>query len=270
MISYVIITRPLNGLMAALAVYIGALIAGAPLTNELLYAFLSVFFISSGGMVINDYFDVEADRVNKPHRPIPSGKISENVALAYSFILFAAGMLFAYMISNVSAFVIAAVASLLLSLYAWKLKKVILIGHFSISLLVALTFIYGGLVAGDVAPTLSLALLAFLSNTAREIFKSVEDVLGDQKSGVETFAVKYGYTKAKMLASLFIILSIAFSFVPYFLGILGIVYLYVVVISDIAFLTAVVVPAKFGSKVCKLAMVIALVAFVAGALAQQI
>ena len=68
MIPYITITRPVNGLMSVFAVYIATLVAGMPIYPEfsVILAMLSVFFINGGGMVINDYFDVEIDKINKP------------------------------------------------------------------------------------------------------------------------------------------------------------------------------------------------------------
>lgn len=263
MLAYVTIIRPLNCLMAAFAVYVASLIAGAPFGMPVIYALISTFLICAGGMVINDYFDVEIDRVNKPARPIPSGKISKTKALIFSVALSIAGIAVSYLI-NIVSFAVAILASALLILYAWRLKKVMLVGHLNVSMLVALTFIYGGLINLNYLPVLSLAILALLSNVGREIYKSIEDVLGDKNAGVQTLPIKYGVIRARVMASLFVLFAIILSFAPYFLNIFSQVYLFFVAIADIIFLTAVVGPLKFASKLCKLAMLVALLAFFAG------
>ncbi len=268
MLAYIAITRPLNGLMSVFSVYAASLIAGLSFFPELpvIYAMASVFLISAGGMVINDYFDVEIDRVNKPNRPIPSGKVSKTAALGYSYVLFGIGIYLSYLI-NVSALITAIFASALLILYAWKLKRVMMLGHLAVSALVASTFIYGGLINMNYMPVLPLALLAFLSNTGREIYKSIEDVLGDRQAGVQTLPIKYGVPRARASASLFLIFAILLSFAPFFLGLFGEVYLFFVAIADIIFLAAIVGPLKLSSKLCKLAMLAALIAFFAASLA---
>ena len=268
MFAYLTIMRPLNCLMAAVAVYVASLIAGLAFypTLPIIYALVSVFLICAGGMVINDYFDVEIDRVNKPKRPIPSGKISKTTALIYSYLLFGIGVYISYLI-NIFTFIVAILASALLILYAWKLKKAMMIGHLTVSSLVALTFIYGGLVNLNYLPVLSLAMLALLANTGREIYKSIEDIMGDQKAGLQTLPIKYGVIRAKMIASIFVLFAIILSFLPYFLGIFSDVYLFFVAITDIIFLAAVVGPLKFSAKLCKFAMLASLVAFFAGSIA---
>ncbi|MBI5061682.1 MAG: UbiA family prenyltransferase [Candidatus Aenigmarchaeota archaeon] len=266
---FIKIMRPLNCIMSAIAVYISALVAGSaiflvvpPMT--VFYAMLVVFLVCSGGMVANDIFDIEIDKVNKPDRPLPSGKMSMKAAKAFSTLLMLAGIAISYFI-NYYAFFVAVAAALLLVLYAWKLKRVMLAGNITVSLLVGFTFIYGGLVNQNFITVMPLALLAFLSNMGREIYKTAEDVLGDKKGGADTLAVKFGVIKAKRIASIFIILAVLLSFVPFVLGILGLYYLIVVVFADILFLSAIVSPVKRSSKLAKIAMLVALIAFLIGA-----
>jgi geranylgeranylglycerol-phosphate geranylgeranyltransferase len=266
--AYIEIIRPINCIMAALAVYVASVIAGLSFLPSLsvIAAMAVVFFVTAGGMAINDYFDEEIDRINRPSRPIPSGRIPGKVALLYSFFLFIAGVGLSYMI-NAIAFSVAVFSSLLLILYAWKLKKMLFIGHLAVSLLTALTFIYGGLINMELFAVSILALLAFLSNIGREIFKTIEDVLGDEKSDVKSLPIKYGTVKARMAASIFVLAGVATSFAPFFLEIFGPVYLFFVVIADIIFIASMLAPTSWAPKLCKIGMNIALVAFFLGAYA---
>ncbi|MFA4819633.1 MAG: UbiA family prenyltransferase [Candidatus Aenigmatarchaeota archaeon] len=266
MAAYITLLRPLNGLMSVIAVWIGALIAGAPFVPDIsiIFGMVAVFLISGGGMAINDFFDVEIDKLNKPNRPLASGKISKRAALAYSGALFIIGNAAAYMISF-DAFITAVVVSALLIAYAAYLKKTILIGNLIVSGLVGLTFVFGGIIIGDYLPVLPLALLAFLSNTAREIYKTVDDAMGDRRYNVNSLAIKIGVVRTRIIGNVFLIVAVIFSFVPYFLGLLGIMYMFFVLLADIIFLSAVIAPAKYSSKLIKVAMIIALIAFIAGA-----
>lgn len=267
MLAYLEILRPLNGLMSVLGVWIGSIVAGAPLapTTPVILAVLSTFLISGAGMAVNDYYDIDADRINKPKRPLPSGRIKLRTALAYLLLLFLLGITLSYFI-NIYAFAVAAVVSVLLFLYAARLKKVMLVKNIIVSLLVALTFVYGGLAVGNYIPPLFLAFLAFLSNMGREIYKDIEDVMGDKKADANTLPVKYGVLRAKMIAASFVIAAVLFSFIPYFLGIFSQVYLFFVVIADIAFVAATVAPITYSAKICKIAMFIALLAFFAASI----
>ncbi len=263
------IMRPLNCVMAAVAVYISALISGAAAFTAMpaLPVFLAmavVFLICSGGMVVNDIFDIEIDKINKPERPLPSGKMSVKSAKIFSAALFASGIAISYFI-NLYAFAVAIIAALLLAVYAWKMKKAMLAGNMAVSLLVGFTFVYGGLLNMNLAVVVPLAALAFLSNMGREIYKTAEDALGDKEGGAQTIAVKWGVLKAKRIASAFIITAVLLSFVPLVIGAFGISYLIVVLLADILFLAAVFSPVKRSAKLAKIAMLIALLAFLIGA-----
>lgn len=266
MLAYIEILRPVNSIMAAAAVLIGSMVAGASgLEQAVLLAMLSAFLISGAGMAINDYYDIGIDRINKPDRPLPSGRIQPRNAMIYAIALFLTGIALSYFI-NPAALAVAVIVSVILYAYAARLKKMLLVGNVAVSALVGLSFIYGGLAAGNYFPTLLMALLAFLANMGREIYKTVEDILGDKKHGANTLPVKYGVLRARTIANVFIMAAVLFSFVPYFLGTFGQVYLFFVVIADIVFIAALVAPASYGGKICKIAMIIALLAFFAGAL----
>ena len=257
--------------MSMVAVYIAALVAGlVSLSNlvpslQLIFAMLATFFISSFGMVFNDIFDIEIDKINKPKRPLPSGKISLKVANIYGVILAVVGLAFAYFV-NIYAFGVAVLATILLYVYAAKLKKIMLVGNIVVSFLVGLTFIYGGLINFNFLGVVILALLAFLANMAREIYKTCEDVLGDKKEGVRSLAIKYGVVKAKMIGSIFIFLAVVLSIAPFILGLFKWPYLIVVTIADLVFLMAVFSNINTSAKMVKLGMNLALLAFLIGAL----
>jgi geranylgeranylglycerol-phosphate geranylgeranyltransferase len=264
---YISVMRPVNGIMSAVAVYIGSVIAGSPVRPplEIMLGMLIVFLICSGGMIVNDIKDVVSDKVNKPKRPLASGKISKFTAGTYAVILFLAGNGIAFYFLPGVPFAVALLATAILILYAAFMKRVIMAGHLLISALVALTFIYGGVITGNADKVYILASLAFLSNIGREVYKTIDDALGDKKQNVSTLATKLGVFRTKMVASFFIILAVIISFVPYFSGTFDEVYLFFVVIADAIFLAAVAAPSRYSSKLTKIAMVVALVAFLAGA-----
>ena len=74
---YIEILRPGNAIMGAIVVVLVAII-DKTFSLPILLATLAVFFETSAGNVINDYFDYQIDLINKPERPIPSGRISSS------------------------------------------------------------------------------------------------------------------------------------------------------------------------------------------------
>jgi len=70
------ITRPHNAVVAGLTALLGYLIATGTLTSPSLLLAVVVVLVTAAGNVINDVYDIEIDRINRPERPIPSGEIS--------------------------------------------------------------------------------------------------------------------------------------------------------------------------------------------------
>ncbi|MDI6720988.1 MAG: UbiA family prenyltransferase, partial [Candidatus Aenigmarchaeota archaeon] len=156
-------------------------------------------------------------------------------------------------------------ASILLFLYSAVLKKTLLIGNFVVSLLVGLTFVYGGVISGYYIPALILGVLALFSNMGREIFKSIDDMEGDRKHNVRSLPLRIGEKPAKTVASIFILFAIALSALPYIAGIFNVAYMFSVFIVDILFI-AMLFRKDGQTKLCKVIMLFALIAFLIGAL----
>ncbi|MEK6978132.1 MAG: geranylgeranylglycerol-phosphate geranylgeranyltransferase [Candidatus Hydrothermarchaeota archaeon] len=269
---YLRILRPLNGAMAGLAVVGGAYVASGGVGWEALLASGAAFFICGAGNVINDYFDVDIDRVNAPSRPIPSGAIAPSSARLYALFLFALGALAA---APISPFVlaIALLNSLLLYLYAWRIKRRGgLLKGLTVSYLVASPFFFGGAAVGHPLPTLLLSLLAGLANVGREVVKDIEDYEGDRPYA-RTLPRQLGIGGAAWVAAVFVALAVALSPLPYLLGLLGIRYLAVVLLADMLFVYAMAdflleaAPARATGcqRRIKGAMLLALAAFFVGA-----
>lgn len=260
---YLEITRPVNSIMAGLGAIIGAIISGAPFSISFLYVFWAVFFITGAGMVLNDYYDLEIDKINAPHRPIPSGRISQKKALFYSIGLFIAGISFSALI-NIYCLVLALINSFLLFLYSKKFKRDFLSGNIMVSYFTASTFLFGAFIAFDFKLVLIVSLLAFLSNMGREILKSIEDVRGDKKMKLDTLPIAVGITSAKTIAQGFIASAVILSPLPSLLGFLNTTYLGIVSIADVLFLYSLSQTPSKAQKIAKLAMLVVLLAFLLG------
>ena len=210
------ITRPLNAVAAGLAAVVAYLIATGTLIPAVLLLFVVVALITAAGNVINDYFDVEIDRVNRPDRPIPSGQVRLPAARAYAVTLFLAGILVC-LFTNDLCIAIAVINSLLLIGYAARLKRTPLFGNITVSYLAASMFLFGGALGGlsGLLHVMPFAVMTFFAMLARELVKDAEDVEGDRASGAVTIPIRYGI-KATMLLALFCaLLGVVASLVPY-------------------------------------------------------
>ena len=256
---YLEIIRPGTSFMAGLGAIAGAVIAGVPVSYVLLYVFLTVFFMTGAGMAINDYYDLEIDRINAPHRPLPSKRMSRKTALGYSFFLFMSSLIFGTL-TNVYCFGLALFNSLIEFFYARTFKKWWMLGNLLVSWLAASVFIFGALITFDFRLIWILSLLAFLSNMGREIFKSIEDIKGDKKMKLDTLPIASGVRNAREIAQGFIILAVILSPIPYFSGLLKITYLKIVFLGDIIFLYSLSQKPSRAKTLTKIAMSIVLLA----------
>jgi len=297
MIGYLRLMRPFNAVMSAIAVMVGGFLIlsglGYPqsLLVNLLLSMIAAFLILGAGNAINDYFDIESDRVNNPKRPIPSGQVGKRAALTFTILLFLIGIAISGFI-NWACFIIAVVNSLVLIAYSTYLQDKLLLGNISVSYLVGSTFLFGGAAVGSMMLPLLLGLLAGLSNLSREIVKDLEDIEGDRlkfvkklASGIKSrissrFGVSSGNARIMhekrltILAGISLLVAIFVSPLPYVWGILGLSYLAVLIAADIVFALSIIFISKASSrkhfhrisKMIKLGMFLGLIAFLVGVL----
>ncbi len=222
--AYVELTRPKNAIMSMLGTLVGWLAVNTAVDYNLLLAMIVPPLVLAGGNAINDYFDVDIDQVNRPHRPIPSGRISRRDALQIYLILSSAGVCISLLLGFVQ-FILALVFSAAWYAYGRWIKRTGLPGNILVSAGVACTLIFGGVTAG--VPNLRLALytlIAFSVNLMREIVKDVEDIPGDSAVGLRTLPIRLGVRKTGVFLSVLGILSVIFSVLPIVLGLAGLLY----------------------------------------------
>ncbi len=228
-ISFLFLIRLNNVIISVIALIVSMNIASNILNiRNTLIAVLSVIFLTSGGNIINDYFDIETDRINKPQRPLISHKYNLVFIYFLSIFFLLIGTLITLFISS-EAFIIALLSGILLYLYSRFFKRMPIIGNFVVSLLSGLLFIYGALVAENIRMGVFPAIFAFFMTFGREITKDIEDIEGDELSGMKTLPIIIGKDKAFLIAVINYIFLIALTFVPYFYGIYNKWYFIIVV-----------------------------------------
>ncbi len=198
--SFIKITRPVNVLITFITIIVAAVICseGNYPVSKIFFAAVSAGMTAAAGNVINDIFDLEIDKINRPKRPLPLGniKISEAVGLYIGLVIFS---IFISSLINLPALIIEIVTTVLLFLYSILLKKKPLAGNLLISFLTGLAFIYGGVAVGNVTWAVIPAVFALLINLLRELVKDMEDLEGDSAKGAITFPGKYGNLLTKKI-----------------------------------------------------------------------
>lgn len=263
--------RPINGLMGIVGTIISGLIAlGLNISHHVFVisvAAACVFLVTSGGNILNDLIDVDADRLNHPKRPLVTGSIKVSSAKVAFYVLFLAPIILSAAFLNVYATAIVFVAELLLVSYELKTKNLGLSGNITISILVGLIFVFGGIALNSPGRMLFLFLLAFLANLSREIIKDIQDMGGDV--GRKTLPMSIGAKNASYIALGIVVAVVVISYLPFYLSIFSIYYLLVVIFSDAAFLasgyTALRDPGK-GQQISKIGMILGLLSFAVGGL----
>jgi len=225
------IVRPLNFLITFISVIVAAVIClpGHSIELNVFLAALSASLVMASGNIINDIYDIDIDRVNKPSRPLPSGKISIKETYILYFVFIAASVFISSLL-NEKAIAIVLVSILLLFLYSKYLKRIPLVGNITVAILTGLVFIFGGVVVENLAAAIVPAVFAFLINLIREIVKDMEDVEGDKKAGVITFPIKFGSLKSKLFISLITISLILYTFYPFITQLYKIEYFIIVMV----------------------------------------
>jgi geranylgeranylglycerol-phosphate geranylgeranyltransferase len=261
LLGYIMIIRPLNVFLGGLTILISSLIIKyeGPAISVILPVFVVMFF-TIGANTLNDYFDYEIDKINRPDRAISSGLVLRNQALILSLFSFIIGVLIALRLNKDSQLLSIGVSLPLIIAYNVKLKNYPLIGNIIVSLILAMSFIYAGLVFKKTEPLIIPALLAFGLTLIREIVKDLADIKGDKSAGLMTFPIVYGKKKTIILCTILSLFLGIGSFIPFLTGYYNTFYgislilmveipLAVVVISLLN--KPVILTAKRGSKLLK-------------------
>lgn len=235
--GFVRLMRPLNCVMMGFAVLVGAVLASPQALGvswlSLVFGFLTGFTLCAAAMAINDYYDRAIDAINEPARPIPSGAVSPKQALAFVIALTVTGFALAYLVSLL-CLAVAVISWIIVTTYLTVGKRSGLPGNFLVSACVAIPFIYGSVAVLNTVGlnVLFFALMAFLSNTGREVTKGIVDVVGDRAENVKTLAVRYGERNAAVVAAVFYVSAVVLTPIPWILGLVSVWFIPFVLATD--------------------------------------
>ncbi|PIE87342.1 MAG: hypothetical protein CSA03_00605 [Bacteroidetes bacterium] len=240
------LTRPLNLIIIALTMYgLGWYfdpMEGCSCTFivtdwPFFWLVFSTVLIAAGGNIINDYFDVRADRVNKPERLIITRHIKKRSAIfmhwTINIIAFSIAIYLSWIMDSFWYLFIHLFSINVLWFYSLYLKRRFLIGNIFIAALTALVPVLVGIfffqhnqtnpewynvqlfpfnMEGSTPKMIlyistGLAVFAFLLNLAREVIKDMEDVEGDKKLHAKTLPITWGIAKSKWFTVLVLLIA---------------------------------------------------------------
>jgi geranylgeranylglycerol-phosphate geranylgeranyltransferase len=222
-------------LTAGVCVILGQLLALGqfPSIPEALLGFLAVFFISAAALILNDYFDLESDRINAPHRPLAAGLVTPREVVFLSIIVTALGFLASFLL-GFTALLVAILVWVVGFLYNWRFKKAGLWGNLMVSFSVGMTFLFGGISVGQFfEPAVwFFALLSFFINLGEEIAADAMDLEGDRQAGSHSLPVLLGRENALRISAALFLFVCVLTFAPFWLGWMAWLYLPPLLLMD--------------------------------------
>jgi len=186
-------------------------------------------FIAAAGYIINDYFDLDIDQVNKPGQIVIQKFIKRRWAIALHLLISLTGIIITFVLGwKIGNWVIGPANILavgLLLFYSTTFKKKLLIGNIIISLLTAWVIFVLYICELDIVlmarnypyhnamtRIFKLAVLyggfAFVISLVREVVKDMEDIIGDAKFGCRTMPIVWGMPASKVFAGVWLVVLI--------------------------------------------------------------
>jgi 4-hydroxybenzoate polyprenyltransferase len=168
-----------------------------PIDTAFYFILMSTVFIAAAGYVINDYFDIKIDLVNKPSRVYIGRIIKRRNALLLHQTLSFLGLMCSVFV-GFKMVLISLVSIVLLWFYASVFKKKPFVGNFIVAFLIALSILQLGLFYQKHIYLICIyAIFAFFINLIRELIKDMQDLPGDRMHGAMTLPVVWGIRKTK-------------------------------------------------------------------------
>lgn len=242
---------------------------------------LATLCIAAAGYAINDVYDIETDKINKPNKLIINKHITEQNAFTLFMVLNVIGVGLGFYLANgigkSGFFAIFFIASALLYLYSSSLKQIAVVGNIVVSIVVALSILLVGIFElvpainasnKDVQTTFiniirDYAIFAFMVNLVRELVKDLEDIDGDQKAEIQTLPVTLGKERANKIVfflSLVPIVSIVYYVITYlFKQQLVVGYFLILVIAPLIYVSIKLFSAKQNADYKHISLVLKLV-----------
>lgn len=223
MTAYFLVGKNVGGMVILQDVYLYLLIA-------------STIILTASGYMINDYYDVKIDYVNRPNEVVVGKEMKRRMVITLHTFMNFVGISLGLLV-DIKIGVINFIAAFLLWIYSNSLKRLPFVGNLTVAALTALSvWIVGFYYQTSQVIILVYAIFAFFINLIREIIKDIEDRRGDKKHGCRTLPIVIGFRNTKkvifLVAAVFVLSILVVTFkindpglFAYF-GVLGVLFVY--------------------------------------------
>ena len=237
--AYLEMIRPYTIIWSGLVGLLGACISygNFPSIKIALLAFFIPMMGWIAGLYLSDYLDRELDAIQKPHRPIPSGRVKPKEALFVGGSIAFIGFLLSFLLTINNVILVFVVAALVFS-YAKFSKSRGILGNINRGFVTIFAYLFGVVSINQPLQNIPLyvwtfAVVFLIHDTTSNLIGAIRDIEGDKKGGYQTLPVKYGIKKSLYLAFLLTIL--------YYFIIIGIILYYPLIIYHLRFFTVLLI-----------------------------
>jgi geranylgeranylglycerol-phosphate geranylgeranyltransferase len=207
--GYAALVRPFQAVLVAVGTILGWRLARAETSaTGVGWVMLSNTLLFAGSMAINDWHDLAADRLNKPRRPLPSGKLSRSSALAFAVVALALAIPLGWGVDARLGLGAALVAATSVAYSLW-LKRAPVLGNLIVAAVSAYPlWCWLAITAMRARALLVLVAACIVFRLGAEIAKTAEDVAGDRSMGIATLATLRGPRCANRVGTTLMLLGL--------------------------------------------------------------
>jgi len=210
--AHIEIWRPYTVIWCGLVSLAGACLANGdfPLLTTAILVTIIPMMGWIAGLYLIDFIDRKLDIIQKPHRPIPSGRIKREEAFIFGAFFVIIGFLLTFLLNPINLFLIFIVAVLVFS-YAKFTKSRGIIGNLNRGLVTVSAYFFGVFSINLPIPSMTIyiwffSLVFLIHDTNSNIVGAIRDIEGDKKGGYITIPVKLGIKKTAYVSLLMTII----------------------------------------------------------------
>ena len=231
-LAFMDITLPVS--IAFLAAFVGFF--SFPDPYIFLKSIFGAYLAITGSYVLNDFFDVDVDRINLPDRCLPSGDLKKSNALFFSVLLYLVSLIL-FLSINLESTIVLLIAIIVITSYSAFFKRKPPFSFIPVGIAYGLVPLGVWLCFSEIGLTVVLfSLMICITDLGFTNLDASRDVYGDKKSNIPTLPVTYGISFVSKFVLVLWIVGIALSILIWDFANLGLIYFVTAILAAFWFL----------------------------------